>query len=237
MAALSRGLPRFTPSRVVCHMENKQSAARHRKSEQPSEWLSAFMDAEEIEVWGVADLKEFVTPKDEFGHGFLRAISFAIPMNPVVMAGIQHGPNDRYAKEYARVNARINELAERLAIGIRDRGFRALPLAASSRTDTVGIKGDFPHKTAATRAGLGWVGRHCQLVNSRLGPWLRLGTVFTDVDLPCGPPIEQGFCGKCDRGVVACPAGALTGATWAPGKSREEILDVRACDNWKKEKL
>jgi epoxyqueuosine reductase QueG len=151
------------------------------------------------------------------------------------MASIQNGPNQAYADEYARVNSHINELSVALATEIKARGFRSKPLAASDRTDTVNIKGDFPQKTAATRAGLGWVGRHCQLITRPFGSWVRLGTVFTDIELPCGPPIERNFCGRCTRCVEACPAKALKGNAWYPGVPREEILDVWACDQWKKE--
>jgi len=151
------------------------------------------------------------------------------------MAGIRCGPNQAYADEYAGVNVLINDLAEKLAAEIRARGFRAKPLAASERTDSVNIKGDFPHKTAATRAGLGWIGRHCQLITRKYGSWIRLGTVFTDMTFPCGPPVERSFCGRCTRCVVACPAGALKGKAWYPGLPREDILDVQACDSWKKE--
>jgi epoxyqueuosine reductase QueG len=122
-----------------------------------------------------------------------------------------------------------------LADEIKTKGFRSKPLAASDRSDPVNIKGDFPHKTAATRAGLGWVGRHCQLITRPFGSWIRLGTVFTDITLPSGPPIERNFCGRCTRCVEACPAKALKGAAWSPGVTRHEILDVRVCDQWKKE--
>jgi epoxyqueuosine reductase len=198
-------------------------------------WLTEWMDAQKIVLWGVADLRDFPTPQDETGHGFPFAISWAIPMNPYIMVSIQNGPNQAYADEYARVNALINELSGALAAEIRSRGYRAKPLAASERTDTVNIKGDFPHKTAATRAGLGWIGRHCQLITRKFGSWVRLGTVFTDMELPCGPPIERNFCGRCTRCIDACPAKALKGNSWYPGTPREEILDVQACDQLKKE--
>ena len=198
-------------------------------------WLTEWMEVHKITLWGAADLRYFSTPRDETGQEFPFALSWAIPMNPQIMVSIRNGPNRKYANEYTSVNNRINELSVALAAEIKNRGFRSQPLAASDRTDTITIKGDFPHKTAATRAGLGWVGRHCQLITRPFGSWVRLGTVFTDIELPCGPPIKRSFCGNCRRCVEACPAKALKGRAWYAGLPREEILDVRACDKWKKE--
>lgn len=198
-------------------------------------WLSGFFAARKITLWGAADLRQFSTPKDETGQGFPCALSFAVRMDPQIMVTIQNGPNQAYADEYARVNRQINDVSAALAAAVKFQGFRSLPLAASDRTDRVNIAGDFPHKTAATRAGVGWVGRHCQLITRPFGSWVRLGTVFTDLELPCGPSIERNFCGRCRRCVDACPAKALKGAAWRPGVPREEIVDVRACDRWKKE--
>ena len=196
-------------------------------------WLTSWMDMHDVSLWGAADLQAFSTPADETGRRFSFAISLAIPMDPHIMAGIQHGPNQAYADEYARANKLINELSGKLSAELQNKGFRSKALAASDRTDTINIKGDFPHKTAATRAGLGWIGRHCQLITRRFGPWVRLGTVFTAMELPCGPPAEREHCGRCTLCVDTCPAGALKGSAWYPGIPREEILDVSACDRWK----
>ena len=198
-------------------------------------WLDEWMETRKINLWGTADLRNFSTPCDDVGRGFPFALSWVVPMNPDIMAGIRNGPNQAYADEYARVNSLINDLSIELAAEIKNRGFRSKPLAASDRTDTVNIKGDFPHKTAATRAGLGWVGRHCQLITRPFGSWIRLGTVFVDMKLQCGPAVEKHFCGRCTRCVEACPANALKGNAWHPGVQREKILDVKACDRWKKE--
>ena len=198
-------------------------------------WLGTWMQTHKVALWGMADLRDFATPRDPKGKRSPFAISWVIPMNPPIMAGIQKGPNQAYADEYTRVNNRINEIAGKLADTLKVRGFEALALAASDRTDKVNIKGDFPHKTAATRAGLGWIGRHCQLITRKYGSWVRLGTVFTDMELPFGTPIERHFCGRCMQCVEACPANALTGKPWYPGLSRREILDVKACDRWKKD--
>lgn len=197
-------------------------------------WLGEWMEAHEIVLWAGANLQGFDTPRDKAGQGFPFAVSWAIPMNPQIMLSIRSGPNQAYADEYAAVNHQINELSIDLEAAIKNRGFRSKRLAASVRTDTVNIKGEFPQKTAATRAGLGWIGRHCQLITRPFGSWIRLGTVFTDLKLSCGPPMVKNFCGNCMRCVDACPAKALKGAKWYPGLSREAIMDVRACDQWKK---
>ena len=197
-------------------------------------WLISWMKRRNIHLWGAADLSDFTTPGDASGRPLPSALAWVVPMNPAIMVTIQKGPNQAYADEYTRVNRRINRLARDLEAEIKHRGFSAQALAASERTDTRHIKGDFPHKTAATRAGLGWIGRHCQLITRKFGSWVRLGTVFTDLDIPCGPPIERSYCGRCTRCVEACPANALIGTPWSPGLERKAILDVRLCDQWKK---
>lgn len=198
-------------------------------------WLNEWMYKIKILLWGAADLRGFSTPPDKSGNNFNYAVSMAVPMNPQVMKSIQSGPNQSYADEYLKVNNYIRELSASLASEIISRGFQAQALPPSERTDTINIKGDFPHKTAATRAGLGWVGKNCQLITRKFGPWVRLATVFTDMELPAGPGVERSFCGRCTVCIEACPAKALKGAAWNPGMPREEILDAQACDKWKKE--
>lgn len=193
------------------------------------------MKSHTVPLWGVADLQGFATPADSSGQGFAAAIAFALPMDKAIMASIQNGPNQAYADLYAAVNDRINTVSEELASTLQERGIRSMALAASQRTDPVNIRGDFPHKTAATRAGLGWIGRNCQLITRSYGPWVRLGTVFTEVSLKNpGPATERNFCGTCNRCISACPAGALQGAAWFPGIARDALLDAQLCDTWKK---
>jgi epoxyqueuosine reductase len=201
----------------------------------PSVWLIEWMKACGIALWGAADLRDLPAPADGKGQRFPFAVCWAVPMDPLTMAGIRNGPTAAYADEYSRVNERIDGMSSALSGELAARGFRSMPLAASDRTDPAGIRGDFPHKTAAKRAGLGWIGRHCQLVTRPFGPWVRLGTVFTDLDTPCGPPVEESFCGRCTLCVEACPAKALKGGAWTPGSPREELLDAPACDRWKKD--
>ena len=45
-----------------------------------------------------------------------------------------------------------------------------------------------PHKTVATRAGLGWIGKNCLLVTKEYGSAVRLSSLLTDAPLPAGTP-------------------------------------------------
>ncbi|BEQ16370.1 4Fe-4S double cluster binding domain-containing protein [Desulfoferula mesophila] len=184
-----------------------------------------------VALWGVADLSGLVPAR--LGD-YPRAVSLALSMEPGVMASIRQGPNQTYTELYEATNQRLNRICGELQDLLLDEGQGAWAVPASVRSDPVNIRGDFPHKTAATRAGLGWVGKNCQLINRRLGPWLRLGTVLTDAPLAPDEPLEKSYCGACSACVEACPAGALKGHAWHPGLAREAILDPAACDAFKK---
>ncbi len=74
-------------------------------------------------------------------------------------------------------------------------------------------------KPLAMQAGLGWQGKHTNLVSRRHGSWLFLGEIYTTLVLPPDPP-HQDRCGTCTRCQVACPTDAF------PAPYR---LDARRC--------
>ncbi|WP_338332735.1 tRNA epoxyqueuosine(34) reductase QueG [Acetobacter sp. LMG 32666] len=63
-------------------------------------------------------------------------------------------------------------------------------------------------KPLAHKAGLGWVGKHTNLVSRQHGSWLFLGEIYTTLDLPTSAP-SGGGCGSCTRCLNACPTQAF----------------------------
>jgi epoxyqueuosine reductase len=64
-------------------------------------------------------------------------------------------------------------------------------------------------KPLAAAAGLGWQGKHTNLVSRQHGSWLFLGEIYTTLDLPADPP-HTDHCGTCRRCIDACPTAAIT---------------------------
>ncbi|MFT9330431.1 MAG: tRNA epoxyqueuosine(34) reductase QueG [Acetobacter persici] len=63
-------------------------------------------------------------------------------------------------------------------------------------------------KPLAEQAGLGWQGKHTNLVSRSHGSWLFLGEIYTTLELPSSPP-SGGGCGSCTRCLTACPTQAF----------------------------
>lgn len=79
--------------------------------------------------------------------------------------------------------------------------------------------GPILERDLAQRAGIGFIGKHTNLISRSLGNWLFIGEILTTLELPVDPP-EREYCGKCTHCISACPTRAIV----APYR-----LDARLC--------
>ncbi len=128
-----------------------------------------------------------------------------------VLADGRKGYIARYAlgRDYHKVlRGRLAALAARLEAEIGPFGYRAF-------VDSAPVM----EKPLARNAGLGWIGKHTNLINERAGSLFMLGELFTDLPLAVDARARD-RCGTCSACLPACPTGAIT----APYQ-----LDARRC--------
>ena len=117
----------------------------------------------------------------------------------------------RYAlgRDYHKVlRRRLQQLAARIEQRIGPFGYRAF-------VDSAPVL----EKPLANKAGLGWIGKHTNLINKDAGSWFFLGELYTDLPLPVDAPAAD-HCGTCRACIDVCPTGAII----APYQ-----LDARRC--------
>ena len=117
----------------------------------------------------------------------------------------------RYAlgRDYHKVlRQRLQRLAERIGAAIGAFGFRVF-------VDSAPVL----EKALAEKAGLGWIGKHSNLLDRRAGSWFFLGEIYVDLPLPVDPPTTA-HCGRCTACLDVCPTQAIV----APYR-----VDARRC--------
>jgi len=128
-----------------------------------------------------------------------------------VLGNPQLGYVSRYAlgRDYHKmIRRRLQRLADHMESEVGVFGYRAF-------TDSAPVM----EKPLARNAGLGWIGKHTNLINRTAGSWFFLGELYTDLPLEVDRPASD-HCGTCRACIDACPTGAIV----AP---RE--LDARRC--------
>ncbi len=140
--------------------------------------------------------------------GTLRVISvrmdYRTPSKPLqsVLDNPDAAAISRYAlgRDYHKViRRRLQKLADQISTEVGDFGYRAF-------VDSAPVL----EKALAQKAGLGWIGKHSNLLNDQAGSWFFLGELYTDLPLPIDPPAKE-HCGSCRRCIDACPTDAIVG--------------------------
>ncbi len=125
--------------------------------------------------------------------------------------GAGYGRIARYAwgRDYhVTLGERLKRLEDRIAA--------AAPTAVTkSYVDT----GPIMEKAWAQRAGIGWIGKHSNLVSHDYGSWLVLGEILTTLELIPDEPATD-LCGSCQLCIRACPTGAI---------AEPYVVDARRC--------
>jgi epoxyqueuosine reductase len=157
------------------------------------------------------------TRPHELVPGTLRVVSarmdYHVDAAPAdeVLANAELGYVSRYAlgRDYHKLlRSRLARLAERIAAHAGTAGYRAF-------TDSAPVM----EKALARDAGLGWIGKHTNLLDRHDGSWFFLGEVYTDLPLPIDSPVTT-HCGSCTACIDVCPTQAIV----APYE-----LDARRC--------
>lgn len=74
-------------------------------------------------------------------------------------------------------------------------------------------------KVWAVKGGLGWMGKHTNVINTSIGSWFFIGTIITSLELVYDEPISD-MCGKCRICIDACPTGAIV---------EDYVVDANKC--------
>lgn len=194
-----------------------------------SEEITALLDGLGLSAWGTADLTLLAgCAPPRFTRGLVMVAGhYPGGENPGV-EGYEESAHHAAETEAARL---LDDAAGRLAELLDARGIEHFRVQGQ---DEETLSSCFAHKTAATLAGLGWVGKNDLLVTRAAGPLLETAVVLCAEGPSAGEPVTRSMCGSCSACVEACPAGALRGGTWEPGTGRDTLIDAFACDRYRR---
>lgn len=141
--------------------------------------------------------------------GTLRVISARMDYLPEAVHESEqalHDPALGYISRYAvgrdyhkLIRKRLQRLADQISTRIGPFGYRVF-------TDSAPVL----EKALAEKAGLGWIGKHTNLIDKNSGSFFFLGEIYTDLPLPIDRPADA-HCGTCTACIEICPTRAIVG--------------------------
>jgi epoxyqueuosine reductase QueG len=120
-------------------------------------------------IVGFADLEGV---KPEITKNLKYGISIGVALNPEIILSIKNGPTNEYHKENIEVNKLLDNLAEKTSNYLISKGYKATYLNSTQKIKTLDEKlsKTIPHKTVATKSGLGLIGK-CGFIDNK-GIWI-----------------------------------------------------------------
>ena len=178
---------------------------------------------------GFADISD-VTIIDGYNYG----VVFYIVYNKDTIRKMTNAPTMEYVLELVDMNSKLDRLGMLCENYLIDKGFEAYAQTKKRLGTDFGENNSFPlpHKTFATKAGLGWIGKSALLTTPQYGSALRLSSVLTNAPLECGEPILESKCGNCMICKEVCKGGAISGEEWNYKKYRNEFFDDKKCEQF-----
>ena len=178
---------------------------------------------------GYADIANF-TPKPQLKTG----VVFFITYPKEIIRTMENAPTPEYLEELISLNTRLDALGMKCEEFLIDQGYRAYAQTKKRLGTDFGEFNSFelPHKTIATRAGLGWIGKSALFTTKDYGSALRMSSVLTDAPLEVGKPILKSRCGKCMECKDACLGGAISGKEWNYKLKRNDFYDDKKCEKY-----
>jgi epoxyqueuosine reductase len=155
---------------------------------------------------------------DELVPGTIRVISVRmnyLSEDQAKARGLLDHGSKAYVSRYAVGRDYHKVLRKRLARLARNIEARIGPFGYRAFVDSAPVL----EKPLAEKAGLGWIGKHTNLLNRDGGSWFFLGELYTDLPLPVDAPATN-HCGTCRACIDVCPTQAIV----AP-----YVLDARRC--------
>lgn len=188
--------------------------------------LTEYLSYLGVSLVGFADLNDIDTT---LFNNMKYGISIAIAINPSILNRISEGPTEEYYEEFIRLNAKLNTITKLGVKHIVSMGYNAIGQSSTYETRNDSLTTILPHKTIATKAGLGWIGKNTLLTTTKYGSAIRLSSIITDMDLETAKPITESKCCSCNKCVEICPGSTLTGNNWNINSKREDLINASKC--------